>query len=75
MTKGELLEKERRLCRLHARAAQLNDRRNRAKKQLAMLRDITEETYRSIEEIEADIGDVSINISILETTLRKAREQ
>ena len=75
MTKGELLEKERRLSRLHARAAQLNDRRNRAKKQLAILRDITEETYRSIKEIEADIGDVSINISILETTLRKAREQ
>ena len=75
MTKGEVLEKERRLCRLHARMTQLNDRRNRAKKQLAMLRDITEETYQSIKEIEADIGDVSINISILETTLRKAREQ
>lgn len=75
MTKEELLEKERELNRLHARAARLNGRRNSAKQQLAMLRDIVGETHRAIEEIEADIGDVSINISILETTLRKAREQ
>ena len=75
MTKKELLEKERRLSRLHARAARLNDRRNRAKKQLAILRELTEETYQSIKEIEADMGDVNSNISILEITLRKAREQ
>lgn len=75
MTKEELLEKERKLNRLHARMARLNGRRNSAKQQLAMLRDIVGETHRAIEEIEADIGDVSINISILETTLRKAREQ
>ena len=55
--------------------ARLNCRRNSAKQQLAMLREIVGETHRAIEEIEADIGDVSINISILETTLRKAREQ
>lgn len=75
MTKEELLEKERELNRLHARAAQLNHRRNRAKQQLAMLRDIVGETRRAIEEIEVNIGDVGINISMLETTLRKAREQ
>lgn len=75
MTKEELLEKERKLCRLHARAAKLNDRRNRAKQQLAMLRKITEETCQSIKELEVDIDDVRVNISILEMTLRKAREQ
>lgn len=75
MTKEELLEKERKLCRLHARAAKLNDRRNRAKSQLAMLRKITEETYQSIKELEVDIDDVRVNISILETTLRQARER
>lgn len=75
MTKEELLEKERELNRLHARMARLNDRRNSAKQQLAMLRDIVGETRRAIEEIEVDIGDVGINISMLETTLRKAREQ
>ena len=75
MTKEELLEKERELNRLHARIARLNDRRNSTKQQLAMLRDIVGETHRAIKEIEADIGDVSIDISILETTLRKAREQ
>lgn len=75
MTKGELLEKERKLCHLHARAAKLNDRRNRAKSQLAMLRKITEETYQSIKELEVDIDDVRVNISILETTLRQARER
>lgn len=75
MTKEELLEKERKLCRLHARAAKLNDRRNRAKSQLAMLRKVTEETYQSIKELEVDIEDVRVNISILETTLRQAREQ
>lgn len=75
MTKEEELEKQRELSRLHARAARLNGRRNSAKRQLAMLREIVGETHRAIEEIEADLGDVGIEISILETTLRQARER